>query len=248
MKRWVLFVLILFLPDLAEAELNTIGTVFTKVNAYVYDDGPERGKRILVRAREAYEATDVAKDGRDRVWFQILLPARQKTVAGEGWTPFSPAEIQNAGTEAIPVYATTFDRRKDDTSRILVPPENLKFLNETKNSKPFPEIIWQKVKYSTKKATAAWIRGSSVFYRAGKELNFIQRSYEEMVSRNIKKETLLRLISGVVRVGDSEQNVNWALGKPLRVQEQTAGETARMIWHFTTMEVQFRDKVVERIN
>ena len=247
MRLISLMIAFLLFPALAWAD-DGIGTLFTKVNAYTYPEGPLKGRRVLVRSRNALSVINLLSEPSERQWFQVIVPGEFQKISGEGWTPLSPAETLTPVGDGVPVYSSTFERKTDSKAMLTVPAGDLELLNITQNSKRFPQIIWQKVRYSTSKPMTAWIRANAGIYRPGRSSDFISQVYEEMVSRNVEKEKLFRILGGVVRVGDGAHEVQWALGKPLRVQEETAGDSSRVIWHFPSMAVKIRNDVVEQIN
>lgn len=245
-KAWLILLLLLF-PALVGAE-QPIGTLFTKVNTYVFMDGPQKGKRYLVRAREAVEVVGMTTDSQGQLWYQFLYPDRRQKVTGEGWTPLSPVEARTAGGVGVPVYTSMFEKKSDATSVVNIPAGDIEFLNVSQEAKNYPGVIWQKVRYSTEKPSLPWIRSVTGIYRPGKNKEFVESVYAEMVSRSLEKETLFRLIGGVVRVGDAAQQVQWALGKPLRIQQETSEDATRVVWHYASFAVRLRNEVVEQIN
>ena len=247
MKKLLLLVGLLCIPSVAWGG-GSIGTFFTKVNAYVFADGPQQGKRVLLRSRNAVTVIGFVTDAQERIWYKVQVPGFTQKRSGEGWTPLSPAETLTAGAEGVPVYASTFEGKSPSSEMVQVPARDLELLNTTQNSKKFPQIIWQKVRYTMDEPMESWIRASTGIFRAGREQGDIQAVYEEMVSRNTEKEKLFRLLGGVVRVGDSAQEVQWAMGKPLRIQEESSGDTSQVTWHFTNLAIRIRNNVVERIN
>lgn len=225
-----------------------IGAFFTRVNAYIYAQGPNAGKRFLIRPRQAYTVTDVAMDNSERLWLQIVYLKQSRTFSGEGWTPLAPHEIMGAGPKPMEIFSTTLENPATGINSLRVPATDLKLLNVTQRSTRFPEITWQKVAYETKKPLRPWVRATTGIFRPGKTREFVSQVYAEMVSRALNKEKLKRLLSGVVRVGDTVLEVRWALGKPLRVVEEAIANAERTVWHYPTLAVRFENQLVEQIN
>lgn len=247
MKRLIfLFPLLFFFA--AGANAKEIGAFFTKVNAYAFLDGPRSGKRVLVRPRLTFAVVDLTNDREDRLWLQIVYAREELKVKGEGWTPLAPHELLRAGAAPVEIFAEVVENEDVPITKINVPAAHLELLNITKPSRDFPQLTWQKVRYETKVPSRPWIRATSGVFRPGKSSEFLSRAYVEMVSRNLVKAKLNRLISGVVRVGDTPWDVERALGKPLRVNEDSTAEIKRATWEYPSLVVRFKNEVVEQIN
>ncbi len=247
MRRIILCFLFLSLaaPALSAEE---VGALFTKVNAYAFPDGPGQGRRTLVRPRLAFSVVNLTTDADERLWLLIIYPEQQRKLTGEGWTPLAPHELLNARTSAVEIFADIIEDKDARVSRLMVPAARLELLNVTKASRNFPQLTWQKVRYETTVPARLWIRATSGVFRPGKSSEFLGRVYVEMVSRNLAKDKLNRLISGVIRVGDTPWDVERALGKPLRVNEDSTAEVKRTTWEYPSLVVHFKNEVVEQIN
>ena len=248
MRRLILLFPLLLLPLAGGVFGEEIGGFFTKVNAYAYPDGPSQGRRVLVRPRKFFSVVNVAADVEDKFWLQIIHPGQQKKVTGEGWTPLAPHELLSASTRSVKIYEKIVEREDAPVNTLEVPAIHLQLLNLTQPGGRFRHVTWQKVRYETTVPVRLWIRRTAGVFRPGKSSEFLGRVYAEMVSRNLPKEKLNRLISGVVRVGDSPWDVEHALGKPLRVTEDTTAETMRAKWEYLSLVVKFKNEVVEQVN
>jgi len=227
---------------------SEIGAFFTQVNTYGYVEGPEQGKRFLVRARQAVTVLDVTTDFQNRRWLKISFPKISTRLSGEGWTPLAPHEILNNATQMVEVYEKHMEERDNTLAFVQVRASDLKLLNITHPSTKYPNIVWQKVSYAAKAPVNLWVRDGAGIYRSGKTVAYLSRVYADMVSRNIQKDKQTRLLSGVVRVGDSQAEVEWALGKPLRVREESTGSAKKIIWQYAATTVRFDNLLVEKIN
>jgi hypothetical protein len=247
-KRIIALGSLLLLVLAASVQGEEIGAFFTKVNVYAYPDGPEQGRRVLVRPRRAFVVVDLKSDAQERVWLQIIYPGREQKLKGEGWTPLAPHELLSAGNRPVEIFA---DIVEGDDARVrtsVVPAAHLELLNVTQPSSRFPQLTWQKVRYETQTPLRPWLRAATGVFRPGKSSEFLSRIYVEMVSRNLPKEKLNRLLAGVIRVGDSPWEVERALGKPLRVHEDMTAKAKRTTWEYASLVVQFKNEVVEQIN
>lgn len=245
MNRIVLAIALLFVPLSAQA--GEIGAFFTQVNAYIYTSGPREGKRYLARPRQAFSVLNVRTDAEDRLWLYIVYPKRSQKLAGTGWTPHTPGELLSWGEKQVDIFAETPDRGSIAPVVARVPAQDVKLLNETKPSSRFPQVDWQKVSYASEIPLRAWVQGAAGIFRPGKSSEFLSRVYVELVSRNLKKVKLERLLSGVVRVGDSSWDVERALGPPLRVQKDQASGDNKMTWQYPARSVRFENDVVNQI-
>lgn len=225
-----------------------IGAFFTQVNAYIYTAGPREGKRFLVRPRQAFSVLNLQTDADDRLWLNIVHPRRRAKASGAGWTPLTPAELLNSRGKEVEIFAEASDGGGTATVIAKVPASDVELLNVTKPSTRFPQVIWHKVRYATNAPLHAWVQGVTGIFRPGKSAEFMRRVYVEMVSRNLKKDKLKRLLSGVVRVGDSPWDVERALGAPLRTQKDQAAGGGKVTWQYHSLTVRFENEVVNQIN
>lgn len=246
--RLLVLLLLLAPATAAPARGQPIGAFFTLVNTYFYTKGPREGSRHLVRPRLAFTVVDVTVDGNNNLWYRVVYPPQSDKLSGQGWTPMAPHELLNNNRQPVPVFSRI--PGADDTSIniVQVPADGLVLLNETQSSSPFAQVVWQKVRYELTQPLQAWARGGAGIYRPGKGEAFLSRVHGEMVTRDVGKEKLLRLLSGVVHIGDSLREVGWALGEPLRKQEETVGTTRRSIWQFPETTVVFENEVVKQLN
>ncbi len=238
-------VLVLPLPAMAQ---QPIGSYFTRVNTYIYEEGPRKGRRHLVRPRKAFTVLDVTADKDDAVWYRIVYPPVTQTVKALGWTPTPPHEVVRAVQDSVLVFSRIPTTATSPFAVHRVPAGGLELLNESQRSPRYAALDWQKVRFQLKRPLQAWARGAAGIFRLGKPVTFLSRVYGEMVTRNVDKETERRLLSGVVRIGDTVREVQWALGDPLRSQNETIGNARRTIWEFGELTVTFENDVVKQIN
>lgn len=233
---------------LARAQTQPIGAYFTLVNTYVYAKGPREGKRVLIHPRQAFDVLDVTVDNQDRLWLLIVYPAQSTKRSGTGWTATPPHELLTPQEEPVLVFSRIPDDNPGELEILKVPTDNLELLNETQSNTPFAQIDWQKVHYRFEQPLRLWARGGAGIYRPGKSAAFMSRVYAELVTRNVDRDEQTRLLSGVVRIGDSLREVRWALGDPLRTQQETIGDARRTVWQYPEMTVTFENEVVKQIN
>lgn len=232
----------------AASAVETIGSYFTIVNTYVYTKGPRDGRRYLVRPRQAFNVVDVMTDDEGTLWFRIVYPAVTAKLSGTGWTPSAPHELVSAQEEPVLVFSRIPAGNNGGFSVLKVPATSLELLNETQSETRFAQLTWQRVRYQTEQPMRVWARGPAGIHRPGKTAAFISRVYGELVTRNVDKDLQTRLLSGVIRIGDTVREVRWALGDPLRNQEETIGDARRNIWQYPELTVTFENEVVKQIN
>ena len=227
---------------------QSLGAFFTQVNTYVYADAPNQGTRVLLRPRLAYEVIDLTTDEEGLIWYKIIYPQRTRKVTGTGWIAASPHELLANPGENRRVLAEVPERPDAPVEAVAVPGRDIKVLGITKPSELFPQIVWQKVQYETSELWTAWIRSATGIYRPGMSVAYMIEVYSTMVARNVPLEKLKRLLSGVVVVGDSTREVEWALGKPLRVRDEQSENVRQSFWQYGALVVQFENAVVKQIN
>ena len=231
-----------------QAQTRSLGAHFTLVNAYIYTGGPVEGQRFVARARRSFPVTDFQQDSRDQLWLRIIFTDFTRKVRGEGWTAKLPHEL--LPTEREPILVFSAPLAKDDASinSLRIPANSLSLLNDTLDSPYYKRVVWQKVKYELEQPIEAWIRESSGVFRPGKSPDFLVRTYGEMVTRDVEKNKLLRLLGGVVHLGDVPADVEWALGTPLRKQEESLPEAQRTTWEYPELVIRFENGIVKQVN
>jgi len=235
-------------PGASQAQTRGLGAYFTLVNSYIYLTGPLEGPRLVARARRAFPVTSFAMDNQDRLWFRILYTDYTRKTRGEGWTAKLPHELLPNEREPVLVFSAPLGKDDTNLSTLRLPVNSLALLNETIPSDVFTRVAWQKVKYDLDLPVEAWIRDTGGIFRAGKSPDFIVRSYGEMVTRDVERDKLTRLLSGVVHLGDAPADVEWALGAPLRKQEETLPDVIRATWEYPEQVVRFENAIVKQLN
>jgi hypothetical protein len=224
-----------------------MGAFITLINTYAYPQGPRKGNRLLIKSRVAVPVLNQAFDEGDHLWYEVLLAERAERTEGVGWTPLSAPEIVGRGTESVRVYSRPLDASLRAFQALAVPATDLELAHETQRSEEFPQVEWQKVRYAAQLPLTMWVRGAAGIYRAGRSQAFLSQSYAEMATRAVPKEALTRLLSGVVRTGDTPQEVRWALGDPLRTGEEASGAGKVTVWEFSEAVVRFENAVVKQV-
>ena len=227
---------------------QSIGAYFSLVNTYVYEKGPREGRRELVRPRQAFAVLDAMVDGQEVIWYLVLFPQSTTKVAGAGWTPSAPHEILSAQLEPVLVFTRIPTDGLRGTSVTRVPAGSVELLNEAQTGPAFARVDWQKVRFSMDAPARMWVRSVTGIFRPGKSATFMSRVYGEMVTRNVDKDEASRLLAGVVHIGDAVRNVRWAMGDPLRSQDETVGTARRTVWQYPEMSITFENDVVKQIN
>jgi hypothetical protein len=247
-RRLLLCLLLVAPAGVSGARAQEIGAYFTLVNTYIYAGGPQKGARTLVRPRLAFPVVNVTLDGEERLWYQIVYPEKEEKTNGVGWTAKAPHELLAVDRQGAIVFSRIPEGSTAGLSLLRVPVSSLELLNETQPSQVYAQVDWQKVRYELREPLRAWARGTAGIYRVGRSAAAMAQVYGEMVSQNVEKNELIRLLSGVIRIGDTPQQVQWALGEPLRNQNEAVGETKRTTWQYPGLVVHFENDLVKQIN
>ena len=136
----------------------------------------------------------------------------------------------------------------DGTETVQVPADKLELLNETQHNVAFPQVDWQRVRYQVEQPLPAWVRAGTGIFRPGKDRSSLVRAHSLMVARNVERERMQRLLAGVVQIGDTTREVAWALGDPLREQQETINQAQRLTWVYGDVEVEFENSIVIKVN
>jgi len=224
------------------------GAFFTLVNTYTYADGPRQGERYLVRTRQTLTITGFTTDSEGTVWYKAIDAERSMRVKGSGWVALDPHELAERGAQPALVFTDPITRANAVPANVEVPASDLQLANQNQPSTLFPEIVWQKVNYETTVPGTLFVRGTTGIYRPFMSEKFISDMHAEMVTQGVDTERQRRLLSGVVRVGDSPQDVRWALGDALQQEESVAEDLKILVWHYAGLQVRFENNVVKKIN
>ncbi len=238
---------LLFSPAVRPAQAGELGAFLALTNTYAYRLGPHEGNRVLVKSRLAYPVIGQAFDDADRLWFRIVLPEALDKVEGMGWTPLAASELATRGDRPVEIYSRPLDEAERAFRVEEIPASDVEMLKETQPSTMFPQVQWRKVRYVSRRAAQPWVRASTGIYRPGKSTSFLTQNYADLVARNLPRELMTRLLSGVVRTGDTPQQVRWALGEPLRSSEERARGVQVTVWEYPELKVRFDDAVVGRV-
>ena len=221
---------------------------FTLVNTYAFTDGPRKGDRVLLKARQPFSVVDQSLDRDDVVWYQVVHPKRTNKIKGTGWVALDPHELNEKRDDPVLVFPVVLEQNDSPVQALELPASHLKLANVTQASETFPGVTWQKIDYESVVPALYWVRSPTGIYRPFKNKQFVSESYAEMVTRGVPPDRLRRLLSGVVRVGDRPMEVQWALGLPAQQEKSTAEELQIMIWHYPGAQVRFENEVVKQVN
>ncbi|MCH8075139.1 MAG: hypothetical protein IIC13_02100 [SAR324 cluster bacterium] len=233
-------------PRTASAE--TIGGFFTLANTFMYTKGPRQGRRFLVRPRLSFQVVDITTDDKDRIWYLVVTPGVIRRFTGQGWITQAPHEIGKTSDRPVRVFSKIPTLAGGSFETMMAPSSAIKLLNESTRVKWFDKVIWQKVEYRFNAPGKAWAREAAGIFRAGKTDQYLLRVYGEMVTRGISKGLQIRLLSGIVRVGDTMRQVQWAFGDPLRRTETKKDNATQTNWEYQNLRVVLQNGVVKTIS
>ncbi|MEE8433445.1 MAG: hypothetical protein V3S64_01530 [bacterium] len=234
------------LPNTASAE--PIGGFFTLANTFMYTKGPREGRRFLVRPRLAFQVVDITTDDKERIWYQVVTPGVKRKFTGQGWITEAPHEINKTSDRPVRVFSQIPTLAGGTFETMMAPSSGIKLLNDSTQVKRFDKVIWQKVGYRFEAPGRAWAREAAGIFRSGKTDQYLLRVYGEMVTRGISKGLQIRLLSGIVRVGDTMRQVQWAFGDPLRRTETETDNTTQTNWEYQNLRVVLQNGVVKTIS
>ena len=234
------------LPNTASAEV--IGGFFTLANTFMYTKGPRQGRRFLVRPRLAFQVVDITTDDKDQIWYLVVTPEVKRRVTGQGWITKAPHEIIKTSDQPIRVVSQIPTLAGNTFATMMAPSSGIKLLNESTKVKWFDKVVWQKVTYRFDAPGKAWAREAAGIFRSGKTDQYLLRVYGEMVTRGISKGLQIRLLSGIVRVGDTMRQVQWAFGDPLRQSKTKTDNTTQINWEYQNLRVVLQNGVVKTIS
>ena len=247
MKLGTVGMLVLLLSVAAPAVAQDSNAFFTIVNTYAFTTAPRQGERILLRARKTYSVVGQTLDADEVVWYQVIDPQRRIKIKGTGWVPLDPHELNEIGDQPVSVFPVVLENGDVPIEALEIPATDLELANVAQPSESFAGITWQKVNYETDRPAHLWVRSTTGIYRPFKSDKFLSEAYAEMLTLGVLTDRLRRLLSGVVRVGDSPDEVKWALGIPTQEEESTAEELQITIWHYPGRQVRFENQVVKQI-
>ena len=230
------------------AAAETIGGFFTLANTFMYSKGPREGRRFLARPRLAFQVVDITTDDKDRICYLVVTPGVKRTFTGQGWITKAPHEISKTSDQSVRVFSQIPPLAGGLFETILAPSSGIKLLNDSTKVKRFDRVIWQKVDYRFVAPGKAWAREAVGIFRAGKTDQYLLRVYGEMVTRGISKGLQIRLLSGIVRVGDTMRQVQWAFGDPLRRTETKTEDILQINWEYQNLRVVLQGGVVKTIS
>jgi hypothetical protein len=84
-------------------------------------------------------------------------------------------------------------------------------------------------------------------YRPARSPAFLMGVYQELQQRKVAPEGQRRLLAGVVRPGDSAQEVRWAWGDPLRTWQEGQEGKRRTVWGYAEGQLRFDGDTVKDV-
>ena len=244
-----------------------LGAFFAPGPLAAYEQGPRQGGRLALRPRTAYAVIGLAwEEGGDRLWLKLSVPEQQRTLRSEGWTPLTAEELAARGTAPIEVYKRPAEAGGAAES-VQVPGADVQLLPPAGAAGPsgpaagsaagspagntasqaFPPLVWRPVRYTLRRAAQPWVAEAQGIYRPGRSPAFLMAAYLDMTGMRIPAENLRRLLTGVVRPGDSAQDVRWAWGEPLRTWSEGAEGRRTAVWEFVEGQLRFEGATVREV-
>ena len=208
--------------------------------ASAYSQAPFVGRRYAVLINQAYLVTDFTTDSLGQPWRKLKLPQRSQTEIGVGWSPLEIHELA-ARNNLVKVYPQLPKDARSPLQVLHLPTVDVLILNTTRTSRGFPNLIWRQVRYRTRVPVEAWVPAKTGIFRVGLSQVHLIQAYEEMIAHNLPFNQRNRLLNGVIQADDSEQNVRWAMGEPLRIHTKRQGYLKKQtIWDYAGLSVFFQ--------
>lgn len=229
------------------AQGGELGAFFALSAIPVYEQGPGQGAKWNLRPRTAYAVVGLAWDKSERLWLRVRVSEAQRTVRGEGWTVLTAQELSARSGGSVDVYVRPVEPGQAAGAVIQVPAADVQAYGESQPSKAFPHVAWRAVRYTTRRAAEPWVAATRGIYRPGRSPAFLAGVAEEMRQHNVPEEGRRRLLEGIVRVGDSAQEVRWAWGDPLRTWQEGPEDKRVAVWGHAEGQLRFDGDTVKDV-
>lgn len=230
------------------ARAGELGAFLVTGPLSAYERGPRQGPRLPLAPHTAYAVVGLAWDGAERLWLKLSAPERLQLVRGEGWTPLTTQELAARSMGLVEVYDSPVEPGETPATALQIPGSEVQMLGTTQvPSKAFAPVMWRRVRFATRRPAQVWVLATQGVYRPGRSPAFLAGVYEEMTARHVPAESLARLLAGIVRAGDSAQDVRWAWGEPQRTRNEGAEGHRATVWEYPEGQIRFNGAGVREV-
>lgn len=212
---------------------------------YFYTNADKSGKRLLTKTQKAYDVSDVISLSRKSIMYQIIVPQKDNFINGSGFIVETEAELRKLGKKPVMVYPKVLTTTSDFTKYQLVPSADLSFTGRQEKSPDFPNIDWKAVNYKTSTPRIYWVPDWSGIYRPDKSAEWLNQTFYKARQLGLKKRMLQKILMGMVEAGFTEEQVELALGNPLKTVEFK--QKGQEEWRYRSRKIVFSSGRVLRV-
>ncbi len=241
--RLLLFTILILLFSNAEIQAGN-GSFLILKRVYFYINANQTGKRHLSRTPKAYEVVDV-KLNQKSVMYKLIVPENRIYINGSGFIVETDSELQKMGIKPVKVYSKVLTIESDFLDYQLVLSNQLSFTGRQEQSRAFPHITWKAVNYKTQTPKTYWVPDWSGIYRPNKNADWLNQTYLKAIRMKIGKNRRQRILLGLVESGFTKEQVEMALGAPLKINQVENGTQEE--WQYSSHKVIFKSNRVLRV-
>jgi hypothetical protein len=221
------------------------GSFLILKSAYLYQNKTKQGQRNLTRKRKAYDVIDISHINGSSLMFQILIKEKKTEINGTGYIVETESELKELGVREVRVYPDLPEAESNLTDFQPVPSNQLSFTGKKATSPDFPKLSWKAVNYKASIFSKAWIPEWAGIYRPDKDALWLNRTYDIVISRNLEKRLVEKILTGQVEIGFTMDQVRMAFGKP--TEEHAIENNTKMEWIYPSHKVIFSSGIVSRV-
>ncbi len=237
-----------WLAPAREAGAGELGAFFVARPLAAYDRGPRQGGHLALAPHKAYTVVGLAWEGGERLWLRLSVPERPRLVRGEGWTPLTAQELAARSMGLVEVYSRPVEPGEAPATAVQMAGSEVQVQEgASEPSRAFAPVVWRRVRYATHRPALVWVPAAQGIYRPGRSPVFLAEAYREMTARNVPPESLVRLLAGIVRQGDSVQDARWAWGEPQRTWNEDADGHRVAVWEYAEGQIRFEGASVREV-
>lgn len=220
------------------------GSFLVTQPTYAYETSSMQGQRILLGGAKAYSVRDIQRSPKGLL-FQVVLLSYRNEMIGEGFILESERELQALGTKKIKLYENPPQKGGALLKYIFVPAEVVSLTGKLASSSDFPNVTWRQVTYKTTHPKAYWVLVQDGIYRAKRDVKEWNQVLTEMETEKLDASLYQKILMGFVEPSYTKQQVQWALGNPLR--ESSSLENFESEWIYTEKRILFVKDVVQHV-
>ena len=241
--RILLFAIFALLISNAELQAGN-GSFLILKRVYFYINANQTGKKHLSRTPKAYEVVDV-KLNQKSIMYKLIVPGVRNYINGSGFIVETDSELQKMGKKPVKVYSKVLTVESNFLEYQLVLSNQLSFTGRQEKSRSFPHITWKAVNYKTQVPKTYWVPDWSGIYRPDKNADWLNQTYQKVIRMKTDKNRRQRILLGLVESGFTKEQVEMALGEPLKTRWIENGTQEE--WQYSSHKVIFKSNRVLRV-